>query len=379
MRPSAVTARPPAASGPRLDVDLAAVGDNTRLIAARATGSLMAVVKADGFGHGALDVARTALAHGATSLGVTSLAEAWPLRDAGLDRSAAELAQPCRRRLRRGRPRATSTSPSRGSSTWRPSPQHPGRARDPPAPRRRHGPRRCLPASWPRLCRAARRAEQRGEVEVVGLMGHLGCSDDPADACNDLGRSRFAWAARDRPRLRAAPGAAPPRGDRGHPDRPAHPSHDEPGRRRPGRHRPEPDDPPPLRDDADRAAGVRTAGAGRHVRRLRPRPIGSRRAPTSGWCRSGTPTGCRVPPRRAEVQHRGRRLPVVGPDLAWTSGRRPRAGRWRAGRDRHACSVPVTRASRPWPTGRRGPARWSTRSSPASAAGSLAGRSPCRG
>ena len=25
-------------------------------------------------------------------------------------------------------------------------------------------------------------------------MGHLGCSDDPADACNDLGRSRFGWA-----------------------------------------------------------------------------------------------------------------------------------------------------------------------------------------
>jgi alanine racemase len=50
------------------------------------------------------------------------------------------------------------------------------------------------PAAWPRLCRAARRAEQCGEVEVVGLMGHLGCSDDPGDACNDLGRSRFARA-----------------------------------------------------------------------------------------------------------------------------------------------------------------------------------------
>src|SRR3954453_5570026 len=64
---------PPArAIGPRLDVDLAAVADNTRLIAARTSGSLLAVVKADGFGHGALDVARTALAHGATWLGVTS-------------------------------------------------------------------------------------------------------------------------------------------------------------------------------------------------------------------------------------------------------------------------------------------------------------------
>src|SRR4051795_12373620 len=76
---------PPArASGPRLDVDLAAVADNTRLIVTRTSGSLMAVVKADGLGHGALDVAHTALAHGATWLGVTSLDEAWPLRDAGL-------------------------------------------------------------------------------------------------------------------------------------------------------------------------------------------------------------------------------------------------------------------------------------------------------
>ena len=44
----------------------------------------MAVVKADGFGHGAADVARTALAHGATWLGVTSVGEALSLRADGL-------------------------------------------------------------------------------------------------------------------------------------------------------------------------------------------------------------------------------------------------------------------------------------------------------
>ena len=44
----------------------------------------MAVVKADGFGHGAGDVARTALGAGATRLGVTSLDEAFALRAAGL-------------------------------------------------------------------------------------------------------------------------------------------------------------------------------------------------------------------------------------------------------------------------------------------------------
>ena len=63
-------------AGPRLVVDLGAVAANTRLFADRVPGELMAVVKADGFGHGAVDVARTALAHGATRLGVTSIDEA---------------------------------------------------------------------------------------------------------------------------------------------------------------------------------------------------------------------------------------------------------------------------------------------------------------
>jgi alanine racemase len=58
--------------GPSLSVDLAAVAANTVLFAARTDGALMAVVKADGFGHGAADVARTALANGASWLGVTS-------------------------------------------------------------------------------------------------------------------------------------------------------------------------------------------------------------------------------------------------------------------------------------------------------------------
>ena len=79
----AIASRSRCGPGPRLDVDLSAVAANTALIAGRTPGRLMAVVKADGFGHGAVDVARTALANGATSLGVTSLDEAWPLRDAG--------------------------------------------------------------------------------------------------------------------------------------------------------------------------------------------------------------------------------------------------------------------------------------------------------
>src|ERR1044072_9309493 len=67
-----------------LRVDLGAVTANVRTIRSRTAGELMAVVKADGFGYGQIDVARAALAGGATRFGVTSIDEARPLRDAGL-------------------------------------------------------------------------------------------------------------------------------------------------------------------------------------------------------------------------------------------------------------------------------------------------------
>ncbi|MFL0793845.1 MAG: alanine racemase, partial [Prochlorococcus sp.] len=46
---------------------------------------LMAVVKADGYGHGALTVAQAALRGGASSLGVATLQEGLELRQAGID------------------------------------------------------------------------------------------------------------------------------------------------------------------------------------------------------------------------------------------------------------------------------------------------------
>ncbi|GAA3549358.1 alanine racemase [Nocardioides daeguensis] len=189
----AVAVGPRTTGAPRLTVDLAAVARNTQTLAERASGELMAVVKADGFGHGAVDVARTALAHGATRLGVTSLAEAFALRDAGLvvpvlswlnpvdaDFPAAavrdvEVAVPSRAHLA-----AVAAAPGRHRIHLH---VDAGMARD-----------GAEPGEWGALCRAARRAEQRGQVEVVGVMGHLGCADDPADGCNARGRTRFAWA-----------------------------------------------------------------------------------------------------------------------------------------------------------------------------------------
>jgi alanine racemase len=65
-------------------VDLAAVATNVRTVAQIARTELMAVVKADGFGHGAVMVARAALGAGASWLGVTSATEALSLRSAGV-------------------------------------------------------------------------------------------------------------------------------------------------------------------------------------------------------------------------------------------------------------------------------------------------------
>lgn len=193
MNGLAVRTRGAGAAAPRLTIDLAAVARNTRTLAGAASGELMAVVKADGFGHGATDVARTALAHGATRLGVTTLAEAEALRDAGLVVPVLSWLNPVDADF--------ATAAERDVEVAVPSLAHLAAVAAAPGRHRIHlhldaGMARdgADPADWPALCRAARRAETRGEVEVVGVMGHLGCADDPADGCNAVGRTRFAWA-----------------------------------------------------------------------------------------------------------------------------------------------------------------------------------------
>ena len=64
-----------------ITIDLGALRRNVRrLITALEGAELWAVVKADGYGHGALDVARAALAEGAGALCVATVAEATALR-----------------------------------------------------------------------------------------------------------------------------------------------------------------------------------------------------------------------------------------------------------------------------------------------------------
>lgn len=78
------------------EIDLAAVEANARA-AKRLIGdacSLMAAVKADAYGHGAVRCAQAALAAGARSLGVATVPEALELRRAGIDAPVLVLSEP---------------------------------------------------------------------------------------------------------------------------------------------------------------------------------------------------------------------------------------------------------------------------------------------
>ncbi len=70
-----------------VEIDLAAIEQNVRALrgVTRPGVRFMAVVKANGYGHGAVEVARRALAAGADALGVARVTEGIQLRQAGID------------------------------------------------------------------------------------------------------------------------------------------------------------------------------------------------------------------------------------------------------------------------------------------------------
>lgn len=65
-------------------IDLSAIATNLKRIKTSTDSQILAVVKADAYGHGLVPVANTALASGATWLGVALLQEALTLRKAGI-------------------------------------------------------------------------------------------------------------------------------------------------------------------------------------------------------------------------------------------------------------------------------------------------------
>lgn len=161
-------------------VDLGAIAHNTRLLAARSRGAVMAVVKADGFGHGAVPVARTALANGASWLGVTSTREALELRAAGLTAPVLSWMQlpdedftPA---LRAGIDLSVSSYLHlAGVAAWAARTGLTARVHlKVDTGLRRNG---AAPRDWAALVRAARAFELRGTVRVRGIWSHLVDSD----------------------------------------------------------------------------------------------------------------------------------------------------------------------------------------------------------
>ncbi|MGY1842535.1 alanine racemase [Modestobacter sp. SYSU DS0875] len=163
-------------------VDLDAIAANTAVLRERVGRPLMAVVKADGYGHGLVPAARAALAGGADALGVTVLEEALALRAAGItapllswqhgpgedyaaaltadvevsvnaEWALAEVVDAARATGRTARVQLfADTGLSREGAT---------------------------PDAWPGLVAAAARAQADGELVVTGLWSHLAYADAP--------------------------------------------------------------------------------------------------------------------------------------------------------------------------------------------------------
>jgi alanine racemase len=79
-----------------IEVDLGAVGRNVRTLKSLVGPKtmLMAVVKADGYGHGAVQIAKAALEAGADRLGVSTVDEGVALRRAGITAPVLALVEP---------------------------------------------------------------------------------------------------------------------------------------------------------------------------------------------------------------------------------------------------------------------------------------------
>ena len=166
-------------------VDLGAITENIAALRAHvAPAAVMAVVKANGYGHGAVPAARAAVRGGAGWLGVVHVAEALEIRRAGVDvpllclmaigsddhaaaiAAGVDLAAGSAGMVRRlaaaataaGRPARVhlkaDTGLSRGGAT---------------------------PADWPSVLAAAGQAQRDGSIVVAGAWSHFASADDPGN------------------------------------------------------------------------------------------------------------------------------------------------------------------------------------------------------
>ncbi|WP_424212248.1 alanine racemase [Streptomyces sp. BI20] len=165
------------------EIDLDAVRANVRALRALAPRSaLMAVVKADGYGHGAVPCGRAALEAGATWLATATPQEALALRAAGI--TAPVLCWlwtpggPWREAIEAGidvsvsarwaldEVRAAARAAGRPARVQLKADTGLGRAG-------------CGPADWEELVAAALAAQTEGLLTVTGVWSHFACADEP--------------------------------------------------------------------------------------------------------------------------------------------------------------------------------------------------------
>lgn len=176
-------------------MDLGAIAHNVRVLREHAgSAPVMAVVKADGYGHGATRVARAALAAGAAELGVATVDEALALRadgitapilawlhPPGIDFGPAlladvEIAVSSVRQLdelldavrRTGRTAPVTVKVDTGLN--------------------RNG---VAPADYPAMLTALRLAVAEDAIRLRGLMSHMVHADQPDNPVNDVQAQRF--------------------------------------------------------------------------------------------------------------------------------------------------------------------------------------------
>ena len=175
-------------------VDLDAIRENVARLKAGTGAELMAVVKADGYGHGMIPAARAALDAGATALGVCTMDEALTLRRAGI--TAPVLAW----LLAPGLPlhEALAADIQLGTAGLDQLAEMTAAALVADRPARLHlkidtGLSRggATAAEWPALVDAAAKAEADGLVEVVGLWSHFAYADAPGHPTIDRQLAAF--------------------------------------------------------------------------------------------------------------------------------------------------------------------------------------------
>ena len=193
----APSSAPPPAGRPRarLVVDLDAVRHNVATLrAAVSPAQLMVVVKADGYGHGMVEVARAARGAGADWLGVAVLEEALALREAGdtgpllcwlgapdEDPGPAVEADV----------ELTAYTPDEVASVGAAARAVGTRARLQLKVDTGLGRGGATETDWPALVAAAARLQETGDVEITGIWSHFACSDEPDHPANDAQEAAY--------------------------------------------------------------------------------------------------------------------------------------------------------------------------------------------